>query len=508
MDKEQRLRELKLAKLKRLKNKKLLTEQTNDKFLPLFNNKSRYLVLVGGGGSGKSIFAGRKILERTVTEKGHRFLVCRKVARTLRESCFKQLQGQISEHYNYNDFSINKTDMSIKHNPTGNEILFAGLDDVEKLKSIYNITGIWIEEASEIEEGDLNQLNIRLRGATAWYKQIIISFNPIDINHWLKKKFFDNTVSDATTIHSTYKDNRFLDDEAIKVLEAFKDTDPYYYQVYCLGEWGVLGKTIFDKQKVSERLSQIRDIKHLKTGFFVYEYVNEKIVDSSIKWVDDESGYIKIYEDVKKGYPYVIGGDTSGEGSDYFIGQVLNNINGCQVATLRHQFDEDIYAKQVYCLGKHYNNALIGIETNFSTYPVKELTRLGYSRQYVREHEDTFTGSIQKTYGFKTTSLTRPLIIAELVTLVREHIELFNDIATLEEMLTFVRNEKGRPEAQDGAHDDCIMALAITYYVRTQQRYTIEVDKLPIPVNIPEDLRSDLENDPEALKHWLKEHGG
>ncbi len=485
-----------------------LIETTNDKFYPLFHNKDRYLVLVGGGGSGKSIFAGRKILERTVTEKGHRFLVCRKVARTLRESCFKQLQGQISEYYDYKDFSINKTDMTIRHNPTGNEILFAGLDDVEKLKSIYNITGIWIEEASELVEGDLNQLDIRLRGTTKWYKQIIISFNPIDINHWLKKRFFDNSVEEVTTIHSTYKDNRFLDDEAKKVLENYKDTDPYYYSVYCLGEWGVLGKTIFDKQKVSERLSQIRDIKPLKTGFFTYKYINEKIVDSSIKWVDDEQGYIKIYEDKKQGYPYVIGGDTAGDGSDFFIGQCIDNTTGKQVATLRHLFDEDVYAKQLYCFGKYYNNALIGPEVNFSTYPTKELQRLGYPNLYVREHEDTYTGTIQKTYGFKTTSLTRPIIIAELVKLVREHPELFNDVNTMEEMLTFVRNEKGRPEAQEGSHDDCIMAMAITYYIRSQQRFNVEVQQLKLPVSIPDDLKQDLENDPEALKHWIKEHRG
>lgn len=463
------------ALLRELEKRKALIDQTNTRFVPLYQNKSRYLVLVGGGGSGKSIFAGRKILERLTKEKGHRFLVCRKVARTLRESCFQQLRGQISEHYNPTDLDINKTDMKITHRPTGNEILFTGLDDVEKMKSIYSITGLWIEEASELEETDLNQLNIRLRGETKNYKQIILTFNPIDVSHWLKKRFFDKTQSDATTMHSTYMDNRFLDEEAKRVLEAFRDTDPYYYLVYCLGEWGVYGKTIFDKQKVSERLSQIRDRKPLKQGFFTYD-INEaeKIKDESIRWVNDETGYVKIYKEPSKGYPYVLGGDTSGDGSDFFIGQCIDNTTGNQVATLRHQFDEDVYARQMYCLGKHYNNALLGIESNFSTYPIKELIRLGYSHQYTREQEDTFTGNIQKTYGFKTTSLTRPLIIAELVTIVRDHPEIFNDVETLEEMLTFVRSEKGRPEAQQGAHDDCIMAMAITYYVRSQQRREVQ----------------------------------
>ena len=76
-----------------------LCDSNNAKFVPLFFDEHRYLVLMGGGGSGKSIFAGRKILERAVTEQGHRFLVCRKVAKTLRDSCFRQLVGQLSDYY-------------------------------------------------------------------------------------------------------------------------------------------------------------------------------------------------------------------------------------------------------------------------------------------------------------------------------------------------------------------------------------------------------------------------
>jgi phage terminase large subunit len=431
---------LKLLAMAQLKLKKIqddlqaLYSQSNDKFIPLYTDQSRYIVMVGGGGSGKSIFAGRKLLHRMETERGHRFLICRKVARTLRESCFQQIRSQISEHYNYADYEINKTDMRITHK-NGNEIIFSGLDDVEKLKSIYNVTSIWVEEASELDETDLNQLDIRLRGETKQYKQIILTFNPIDINHWLKTKFFDNKVPNAVTMHSTFKDNRFLDADAIRVLEQFKKTDPYYYQVYCLGEWGVTGKTIFNAQNINMRLSKLRQQKPLKKGFFVYEYKNGRIVDTSIKWIDAEDGYITIYEDTKPRYPYVIGGDTAGDGSDSFIGQVINNVTGAQVAVLRHQFDEDIYAKQMYCLGKYYNNALLGIETNFSTYPVQELQRLGYHNQFKREVEDTISNVMQERYGFKTTSLTRPIIIAELVEIARDHIDVFNDIPTLKRCL-------------------------------------------------------------------------
>lgn len=477
-----------------LQRLKRLRDGSNDTFWPLFRDHSRYLVLCGGGGSGKSIFAGRKLLERVTSEPGHRWLVCRKVAKTLADSCFAQLRGQIAESYPDAGAKILSGELEIRF-ANGSIILFAGLDDVEKLKSIYNITGIWIEEASELTEADFNQLDIRLRGETKYYKQIILSFNPISITHWLKRRFFDTQDSRATTHRSTYKDNRFLDDEAIRTLEAFKDSDPYYYQVYCLGEWGVTGKTVFDGQAVAERLGRIPE--PVKRGF--WEYSDDM---SEIRW-QDGSGPVTIYREPEEGRPYVIGGDTSGEGSDFFVAQVLDNITGEQVAVLRHQYDEDTYAKQVFCLGRYFNDALVGIEANFSSYPIKRLEQLGYRNQYIREQEDTYTGAIRKAFGFRTTATTRPVIIGTLVEAMRDGINLVNDRTTLEEMLTFVRNEKLRPEAEEGAHDDCVLSLAIAWYIRPQQRVTMKT-KEPEPVaKWTEDMWDDYYSADEDTRRYL-----
>ena len=316
-----------------------LRDTSNDTYMPLFECDSRYLVLKGGGGSGKSIFAGRKVLERCVSEPGHRFLVCRKVARTLRESCFAQLRGQIADHYPDCGAVVNRGDLRIAF-PNGSEILFAGLDDVEKLKSIYDITGIWIEEASELLEADFNQLDIRLRTQCPYYLQIILTFNPISITHWLKARFFDRRDPRATVHESTYRDNRFLTREAVETLEAFRETDEYYYMVYCLGQWGVTGKTVFDAKAISQRLAM--GIQPETVGYFAYEDNGLRL--SHVKWVDDPNGFIKIYHQPEAGKPYVIGGDTAGDGSDSFVGQVLDNTTGEQVATLRHQSDEDLFA--------------------------------------------------------------------------------------------------------------------------------------------------------------------
>ena len=449
----------------------------NDPYYPLLHCDQRYLVLYGGAGSGKSVFAVQRFLYRMLQEELCNILVVRAVAATNRDSTFALFCQVIRKWALDALFKVTKTDMQIACIATGNTVIFKGLDDVEKLKSITfpkgELTDVWIEEASEVTEEDFNQLDIRLRGKDI-KGQIVLTFNPISALHWLKKRFFDQKQPNVTVLKTTYRDNRFLTEDYQELLERFKETDPYYYSVYCLGEWGVLGKTIFDAAKVNERISHLTAPK--RQGSFIYETYYDPgknrvvIEDRSIRFVDQPDGYIRIYREPQPETPYVIGGDTAGEGSDFFVGQVIDNQSGSQVCTLRHPFDEDVYARQMYCLGKYYNNALLAIEANFSAYPIRCLEQLGYTHQYVRETEDNFTHKIRQSYGFKTTSVTRPLIIAELVRIVREESHQLNDLDTLNEMLTFIRNEQGRAEAQEGAHDDCIISLAIAYYARSQQR--------------------------------------
>lgn len=224
------------------------------------------------------------------------------------------------------------------------------------------------------------------------------------------------------------------------------------------------GATVFDKDAIISRLQTIP--KPTKVGYFTYDYNGLKL--TNIKWVNDPSGYISIYDMPSNLTKYCIGGDTAGEGSDYFTGHVLDARTGKQVARLRHQMDADLYTKQMYCLGMFYKYALIGIESNFDSYPIMELTRLGYYNQYIREAFDTYTGKLKKSYGFRTTSITRPTIISALVEIVREQTNLIQDRLTLEELLTIIRNERGRIEAPIGGHDDLMMGLAIAYHIREQ----------------------------------------
>ena len=448
-------------------NIKISKKVFNDVYVPYLENDDRYLLFYGGGSSGKSYFIAQRWIYKLIHPTRCNLLVTRQTGDTNRRSTFPLLKQVISNWNLAKHFKINESDMRIKCLLTGNEVAFAGLDDVEKIKSITfengELTHIWCEEATEMQEADINQLKVRLRGGKT-KKQIVLSFNPINIQHWIKKHFIDSKL--ATVCFSTYKDNKFLTDDDRKALEDLKFTDEYTYEVYCLGKWGILGKTVFDARAIQSRLDVIP--KPIKTGYFLYNYDGLRI--SNIRWMNDKNGYIKIYQlpNTPAITKYCIGGDTAGEGSDSFTGHVIDARTGIQVAHLKHQFDADQYTKQMYCLGVYYKNALIGIEANFDSFPIMELQRLGYTNQYVREAVDTYTGRTEKRFGFKTTSITRPLIISRLIEIVREHCEVINDRETLEELLTIVRNEKGRIEAPEGGHDDDMMGLAIAHHVREQ----------------------------------------
>ena len=448
-------------------NIKISKKVFNEVYLPYLNNTDRYLVFYGGGSSGKSYFIAQRYIYKLIHPDRCNLLVVRQTGDTNRKSTFPLLKQVISNWNLSQHFKINESDMRIKCLLTKNEVAFAGLDDVEKIKSITfengELTDIWVEEATECQEADINQLKVRLRGGKS-KKQMVLSFNPINIQHWIKRHFIDSGL--ATVCFSIYRDNKFLSDDDRKALEDLQYVDLYTYEVYCLGKWGILGKTVFDARAIQARLDRIP--KPIKTGYFLYDYDGMKI--KNIRWQQDRQGYINIYQlpNTPTVTRYCIGGDTAGEGSDYFTAHVLDARTGVQVATLKHQFDADQYTKQMYCLGMYYKYALIGIESNFDTFPIMELTRLGYTNQYVREAVDTYTGRTEKRFGFKTTQLTRPTILSRLIEVVREHTDTINDKDTLEELLTIVRNEKGRIEAPEGGHDDQMMGLAIAHHIREQ----------------------------------------
>lgn len=263
------------------------------------------------------------------------------------------------------------------------------------------------------------------------------------------------------------------------------------------------GRCVFDQEKVIQRKEHLRELyakQPPKRGYFSFEWNNpetkDRIKDDTIKFVENKDGHITIYEDVLQGYPYVLGGDTKGEGKDFYAGTVISNATGKRCATIRMQISNSKpYTHQMYCLGRYFNTALIGIEMNFNTAPIEELERLVYPRQYTRQQYDSFKKEYQKRYGWKTDGNTRPLIIDKEIDLIENNIDLFTDITMLDECLTFVYDEDNRPDAETGKHDDVLFSDMIANEIRSQQSFTVEKQ----PDYDPDD---DDEDDREE-ENWL-----
>lgn len=221
-------------------------------------NQNRYQIYFGGSSSGKSFFlAQRCILDVT---QGRNYLITRNTANTIRKTVFNDILKVISNFKLTKYFKINRSEMVITCTTNNKQIFFTGLDDTEKLKGITPISGvitdIWVEEATECNYKAIKQLDKRLRGQSKFTKRLTLSFNPILKTHWIYKEYFniyeDNKQyiekDNVSILKTTYKDNGFLNIDDIHSLE--NEPDEYYYQVYTLGNWGVLGNTIFRNYRV------------------------------------------------------------------------------------------------------------------------------------------------------------------------------------------------------------------------------------------------------------------
>lgn len=202
-----------------------LVRWVNDKFYDLLFNKERYLVLYGSAGSGKSHFAAQKILLRIMKamREGYRerFICLRKTGPAARKSIFALFTDYLNKWEMRPYVSINRTDMTFDFEG-GSSIYCGSLDDPEKIKSIEGLTSAWLEEPNEFAEEDFTQLDLRIRGESPSYKQIILTFNPISKMIWLFKRFFETVEPDAFVHHSTYLDNRFIDAKYKDILEGLK----------------------------------------------------------------------------------------------------------------------------------------------------------------------------------------------------------------------------------------------------------------------------------------------
>lgn len=222
-----------MAKINLLLKKRIFAE----KFFPYLQDYTkRWEVYYGGAGSGKSYFITQKIIIRCCREP-IRVLVCRRYASTLRNTCFALFKEVLVKWQLTPYVKINESDFRIRFQ-NGSEIIMTGLDEETKLLSLANISMVWVEEAYEVEKEKVEQLNLRMRG-TAANQQIIMSYNPISKNHWLYDFCEVNPPKDFRYIHSTFRDNPFLNKEYIESLEELYIRNPAKARVFCDGEYGV-----------------------------------------------------------------------------------------------------------------------------------------------------------------------------------------------------------------------------------------------------------------------------
>lgn len=237
-----------------------LDDRINDKYKVYLESNNWLQIFFGGSSSGKSVFLAQRTV-RDILKGGRNYLIIRNISNTLRDSVFNEIRKAITEWEVKDYFTIRVTDMLITCK-NGYQIMFKGLDDVEKLKSITPekgvVTDVWIEEATETKETDVKQLLKRLRGGDQDIsKRITLSFNPINKTHWIYKTYFREYIEgqvfdteDLLIVHSIYKDNRYLTQQDIQFLE--NEQDEYFYNVYTLGKWGVLGNLIFKNWTVKD----------------------------------------------------------------------------------------------------------------------------------------------------------------------------------------------------------------------------------------------------------------
>lgn len=319
----------------------------NSAFRPyLTDYRHRFEVYYGGAGSGKSVFITQKILLKALRSK-RKVLIMRKVGSTIKDSCWQLVLDTLSQFRLIPYCNINKSILTIEL-PNGSVLLFKGMDDSEKIKSITGITDIWAEEATEFGEEDVEQLNLRLR-AKADSLQMFFSFNPVSKANWVYRRWFRKgvVITDDTVIHqSTYKDNRFLPDAYIETIEKMAKTNPTYYRIYALGEFASLDKLVFSNWRTGH-IEDTHDwnllcgldfgftndptafvVSFMKdnTLFIAKEYVKTGLLNDQIATVIKELGFskstiigdsaeVKSIEELRRSGLYRIYPATKGQGS-------------------------------------------------------------------------------------------------------------------------------------------------------------------------------------------------
>jgi phage terminase large subunit len=491
-------------------------------------------ILKGSAGSGKSYAIAQTLIFLADTHPDLHILIIRKKWKDLKKSVVKLMMGEAEETkrksllYKYGLMHKDKKKSRVRvtrsegraaiYFQNGSSITFTGLPDVNDLKSIDNVHIIWLEEATDgYSEADYNQITLRQRG-TSRYKRIrILSFNPVSLAHWIKRRFFDNHKANYKIIETRYVDNPHLEEDDRKAIEAYKTDDPELWRIYGLNEWGAVGGTYFPVNTINKQLRRINEgeVKPVMRGWFeVFRVDNdsnnkllltEQYIEPELKFNKVKGEGIKIYKEAENNKDYIIGVDNATV-SDKNVAFVIDKFTKEDIATLR--MDGPMhreFTEQLYYLGLYYNNALIVCETNHSDRDVVQLEKWKYPNLYRRRSpKHAVSKKKMGTLGFYMTASARQGMLSTTRILMKDNPDLFKDIDFLTECTTFIIHN-GKPQADpefEGAYDDMIMARAIALY--TAPKIRLEMDPQVLGnfdiSKYPKDIRKDYKECPDDMK--------
>ena len=271
-----------------------------------WNFRGRYAACKGSRASKKSKTTALRIIYNMMKYDKSNTLVVRKTYRTLKDSCFTDLKWATRRLEVEHLWEFKYSPLEATYLPTGQKILFRGLDDPLKITSITVDYGflcwVWLEEAYEItSEKDFDTLDESIRGELPPYlwKQWMITFNPWNEHHWLKKRFFDTKDDpDILAITTNYKCNEWLDEADLRLFDNMKEKNPRRYQVAGLGNWGIVDGLVYENWKEEEfTLDQVIDCDSVNGIDFGYTNDPAAVF---IGFIDTENKKLYVWDEIYK----------------------------------------------------------------------------------------------------------------------------------------------------------------------------------------------------------------
>lgn len=490
----------------------------NPAFFPYLFLIYNYEIYWGGRGSGKSRFIAQKLVLQLSTTVGRNLIVMRKQATDCRNSCFAVIYKIIQSFKLQDMWDIRENpDMRMYNKVTHSEIIFTGMDKAENVKSLEfkegNATDLWYEELTEqLIEDDITTLDNTIRDYDAKCR-MIFSFNPplntFWIMGWLKNRLKclhpEKTSTSIIEIdvngvmvtmdclihHSTYRDNKWnfkikANGEAdyskpgqyAAKLENLKFEDPYRYRTDCLGLPGTAGQSVFNANKVSDRIRALEDIyKNNPPDKINFAYDLDELdrpIMETVRSYYSDIGETKIYKEPNPKHPYVASIDPANEGEDYYAMHVFDNVTDEQVAVFHSQELGADCVLQCYGLLKMYYDPLVAPEANMGEFLIAKLKEWGYDNIYRRESpKDDYHDTLESKLGLRMSAGNRQFLIDNTIEWCKTNLNKINDLETLYEMITFTKQAKKNKGifmgAEAGSHDDLVIALAILLKAKEQQ---------------------------------------